>query len=50
MRHGAFFLLPLVAVLVILAMAMGGCIRWEKDPLAAYTADPKAFQLWVIPW
>ncbi len=32
----------------LMMLLLSGCVKWEKDPLAAYTADPKAFNFWLV--
>ena len=29
----------------IFALALASCVKWERDPLAVYQADPKALQI-----
>lgn len=30
---------------VVALLVLGGCVRWEKDPLAVYSTDPKALEI-----
>ena len=36
--------LPAAFMLLLLS----GCVKWEKDPLAAYSIDPKSFNFYVV--
>ncbi len=48
-----FCLIPMAGVLALVlavASSLSGCSDRERDPLAAYHVDPKAFSVVVIPW
>lgn len=38
--------IPAALMLVLLS----GCVKMERDPLAVYHVDPKAFQFFVVPF
>lgn len=40
--------LPVLAVVLLVAVALSGCVKVERDPLAAYFVAPKAFNLWIV--
>jgi hypothetical protein len=34
----------------LLCVALAGCVDRVRDPLSVFTADPKAFTFWVMPF